>query len=170
MKKLLVILLFVYSFVFGLAQPYKCVTGGNIWKTENGGVYTAPEGYIITSVFVKAGQNCYQLPHECYEIISGGVGYNYVEVVNAGGCQDLSHLEGNYKVQITPTVVYTSTITFTDTPITPSDTPDFTQTPMPTIPPLVTPTHTMITPTPFSGTPTPWSPVCTNPGGCTGSG
>ena len=145
--------LFVVVVALLVAAPVKgdqfqCIGGSNIWKNDSGGIYTAPDGYTIASVWVKAGQNCYELPHACYEIVSGGIGYNYIEVVDAGGCQDLSHLEGTF-IENEPTPTMTQEPTET-----PTDTPDSTETPTTTPEPSITPT---ITPTPTSEiTPTPY--------------
>ena len=143
--------LFVVTAATLIAAPttdqFQCVSGSNVWKNDSGGVYTAPDGYTIASVWVKAGQNCYELPHACYVILSGGVGYNYIEVGNTGDCQDLSHLEGHFEIS-------DPTSTPTDAPTaTPTETPDD-PTPTPTDEPTPTETPSDPTPTPTDG-PTP---------------
>jgi hypothetical protein len=156
-----ILLLFILA-SSSIAEPFQCVSG-NVWKNESGGYFDGSG--VIASVWVKAGQGCYELPHACYEIVSGGVGYTYVEVVDKAGdgCQNMSHLEGHYQVEEptdTPTDVPTNTPTLTSTPV-PSETPEPTETP------TDEPTKT---PTPFQ-TPTPWpTKPCTNPGGCNGLG
>lgn len=154
-------------------DAFQCIQSNELsFKTESGGIYSAPSGYYIESVWVKAGQQCIELPNACYEITSGGIGENWIIVDDAGGdgCQDLSHIEGYLAPIYTPTPPVS---TPTDTPdptstptqeATPTETPDPTETPTPD------PSAT-VTPTPFSGTPTPWpTKPCTNPGGCNGSG
>jgi hypothetical protein len=159
-----IVLFLLASDTSGMA-PFQC---GGEWKNEDGGYYEGDR--VIASVWVKAGQGCYELPHVCYEVVSGGVGYTYVEVIDAGGsgCQDISHLEGAFaEVSITPTVIYTATVA-------PTETPEETHTPTPYVPEVTetaTEAHMTPTSTPFSGTPTPWpTRECTNPGGCGGTG
>ena len=156
--------LFVVVIAMLVAAPVKgdqfqCISGSNIWKNDSGGIYTAPDGYTIASVWVKAGQNCYELPHACYEIVSGGIGYGYVEVVKAGDCQDLSHLEGTFEEE--PTNTPEPTMTLTATPMlstaTPTSTLSPTETPTTTPEPSITPTIIDPTITPTSEiTPTPY--------------
>lgn len=166
--------LFVITSAMLIAAPpadqFQCVSGSNLWKNDSGGVYTAPDGYTIASIWVKAGQNCYELPHACYAILSGGIGYNYVEVVDAGDCQDLSHLEGHFEITEPtptptetpdePTPTPTDEPTPTETPTEPTSTPTDGPTPTetPTDEPTPTPTNTPTdepTATP-SNTPTPY--------------
>lgn len=139
-----VTLLFVAAYG-GKADQFQCVSGNNVWKNDSGGAYTAPSGYIISAIWVKAGQNCYELPHACYAIAAGGVGYDYVEVVDAGGCQELSHLEGTYATVASPTV-FPGPTSPPETEVTPTTTATYT--PEPTATPPITPTEPPITPYP----------------------
>jgi hypothetical protein len=169
------------AFALAPSQAYQCITDSpNSWKNESGGSYTAPAGKVIESVWVKAGQGCFELPYACYEITSGGVGYSFVEVVNTGeeGCQDLSHLEGTFRGE-DPTDTPTPEDP-TNTPTPEDPTPTDTVTPEdPTPTDTVTPEVPTETPTPEvpTDTPTPnatFTPYhnngCTNPDGCGGKG
>lgn len=122
------------------ASPFQC---GGDWKNDSGGSYSGTQ--TITSVWVKAGQGCYELPDACYEVTGGGVGYTWVEVVDVpgAGCQDMSHLEGTFE-EITPTSTMTQipTNTATTTPQIPTNTPQFTETATPTNMPTDTPEPT----------------------------
>jgi len=100
------------------------------------------EGQIITAVYVKAGQGCFIPDGNCYNIVDGGVGFNFVKVERLGdgpNCQGISHLEVCYGIEDLPTD--TPTPTETDTPE-----PTFTFTPQPSETP--TPENT------FTSTPT----------------
>jgi hypothetical protein len=131
---------------------YQCVTCENAAKTENGSEnydeIVLNEGENITEVYVKAGQGCYVPDGTCYNIVGGGVGYNYVQVERVGDgpeCQGISHLEVCFSVASptdTPQVpTDTEEPTPTDTPLhEPSNTPDPSNTPSAT--PEVTPTWT----------------------------
>lgn len=122
------------------------------------------EGQIISAIYIKAGDACYAPDGTCYNIVEGGVGFNFVKVERLGSgpdCQGISHLEVCYDPNpptdtptpteedptetptITPTATDTPTPTWTNTPD-PSHTPTESPTPAPTdtATPLPTPTRT----------------------------
>ncbi|MHC4799936.1 MAG: hypothetical protein ACYTF1_25145 [Planctomycetota bacterium] len=152
MKKLLALsILVVAALMFSVAAApqattYFCVApSDNSFKVEEGGTYRAPEGCTIESFYVKASTQCFPLPNACYDIVAGGIGQSFIEVVGTGqqGCFDVSHIEGYYTCEPTPTP--------TDDP--PTETPTPTETSTPTDePPTETPTPTV---TPEDPTPTP---------------
>jgi len=130
--------------------------------------YTAPSGYTITGVCIKAGNDMFGDGHSgvlgngtyngttgnaCYVVT--GVGSQTVTVTriaSGNSCKELSHIDV-YKTNA-PTVTPTPTPT-----VTPTVTPTPTRTPTPTVTPTLTPT----------GTPTP-THVCSNSTSCnTGS-
>ena len=146
-------------------------------------------GEIITSVYVKSGENCFLLtvnnPSDgCYQ--ATGLGSSTVSVTRIGTpgptCQEISHVE-YYAGQVDPTPTPTNTpppipptptptVTPTHTPLPPTPTPTDTTTPIPPTPtPTVTPTNTLIpstptptdTTTPIPPTPTPTVTPTTTP-------
>ena len=143
-----------------LECSYQCVTCENAAKTENSqsenyDEIVLNENEIITEVWVKAGQGCYVPDGTCYNIVGGGVGFNYVQVERVGSgpdCQAISHLEVCFEIASDPTATFTqtpeSTATFTQTPTdTPADEPTSTPTPTdtevePSVTPEVSPTWT----------------------------
>lgn len=132
---------------------YHCVAPSDLsFKTDDGGSYQAPSGYVIQSIFVKAGTDCIPLPNACYDITSGGIGFSFVEVVDLGGagCHDISHIEGFLVAESTPTNTPDPTPTDTSEPPTPTPT-DTPEEPTPTNTPddpTPTPTNTPEEPTP----------------------
>jgi hypothetical protein len=117
-------------------------------------------GEIITSVYVKSGENCFLLtvnnPSDgCYQ--ATGLGSSTVSVTRIGTpgptCQEISHVE-YYAGQVDPT----PTPTNTPTPIPPTPTPTVTPTNTP-LPPTPTPTPTA---TDAAATITPTDPPPTN--------
>lgn len=154
MKKVLALFIMVATvLVFATigAAPsqiaYHCVAPSDLsFKTDDGGSYQAPSGYVIASVVVKAGQECIPLPNLCYTIVGGNIGESSIVIVDSpeGDCHDLSHIEGFIVAESTPT--NTPDPTPTDTPEPPTPTP--TDEPTPTETPTDEPTPTETPPDP----------------------
>ena len=113
-----------------------------------------PAGFIITEVFIKAGNNCFgpytadgtyendtNGPDSCYEI--NGIGTNDLSVERVGDgqaltCQEISHIEVNWNEEISPTPTEEPSPTPTEDP---SPTPTEEPSPTPTEEPSPTPTE-----------------------------
>lgn len=126
----------------GAGSPAECETP----YSAPGGSYTAPVGWTITGVCVKAGQLHTGLLgnglHGCYLV--GGVGSNAVTVTKTAsgpGCQDISHID----------VAKTRTTTTTEVP--PSSTT--------TIPASTSTSSTLPTPPSSTTTTIPWHTTTT---------
>jgi len=156
---LLVVL--VASFVF--ATPVlsthntgHCGPSAYLEKDDNGAPFVSSGSNVISSVWIKAGQGCFEFTSDstngCYTVLGLGT----VNVLVTGGgtgpnCQNISHVEF-YGGSVTPTVTDSPTPTPTQEPsATPTDEPSVTptETPTPTLTdePSATPTETP-TPTP----------------------
>jgi hypothetical protein len=153
---------------------------------------TAPTGYVITSITIKSGDDCFTYTTNgdketdangdaCYSISGIGTQTGSAEKVGVGAgqvCQDISHIEVSWEMLATDTPTATLADTATNTPTnTPEDTP--TNTPTATEEEQDTPTPTATeeeqdTPTPTAteeeqDTPTPTeevrdTPTATDPG------
>ena len=105
--------------------------------------YTAPEGYIIIEVVIKAGDrdSCMVFTedtNDCYVIIGIGTGSVYIGGgENGRDCKAISHVLINIGEKETPTETPTETQTET-----PTETPTETQTETPTETQTETPTET----------------------------
>jgi hypothetical protein len=154
-----------------MAQPPGECGVGYVFKVENPSVpYIYNSSHIITSLFIKAGNSCYQFTQDgselCYSV--SGLGTNTVIVDRIGSgpdCKEISHIEFYSKLTPTsPPPTATLTVTPDDPPtptatftVTPDDPPTPTATFTPTQPediPSPTPSYTptgvvlTITPTP----------------------
>jgi len=180
MKKLLIASLLVVAFL-GVAFTNVEAQGiGNCgdWdgKVESSPFkWTAPDGYVITKVIVKAGsQNqgdaCFTFTYPpnsqsngCYSV--SGLGSQTARADNlpypAEGCHGISHVEF-YIAGITPTATPTTPPpATTEPPVTtepPTETP--TETPVPTNTQTATPTE--VTPTPTENPEETWTPTPTD--------
>lgn len=169
MKKLLIASLLVLAFLGVAFTNVEAQGQGNCgdWdgKVESSPFkWTAPDGYIIKKVIVKAATECFTFTYPpnnqsngCY--IISGLGSQTAKAENslypAEGCHEISHVEF-YIAGITPTP--TNTPTPTEPPVTtepPTETP--TQTP---VPPTETPTE--VTPTPTENPEETWTPTPTD--------
>lgn len=118
-----------------------CIPSGTGWKTGSSNVADFPDGYTVTSVIVKAGQNCVTVyptndAPTCYSVSIVGQQVTVTKIGSSKDCKDISHLEG-YATFTEPTPTPTSTPTNTATP-TETSTPTVT----PTDDPTATPTNT----------------------------
>ena len=183
MKKVLIAVLLTFILLTGViivsanvgvkigGNGYQCLAGvENRWKVESGNTATLPDGYSFEKVVVKAGQECIEVyptneRPECYEaiIIGQDVTVNQLWEDSSGvfnscvRCRDISHLEGVYSVENTPTPTSTNTPTDEPTPTstnTPTNTPTEEPTPTVTNTPTEEPTPT-VTETPPTEEPTP---------------
>ena len=79
-------------------EGYQCLGNEPLrWKTEGSATAEIPVGYVVTSVLVKAGQNCVTVWPEndpCYAVEFQGQILTVTKVGSGPECKDISHLEG----------------------------------------------------------------------------
>jgi len=149
-----------------------CIQDGTGWKTDEESTAILNAGDIITSVWVKAGQNCVQVyptdDSACYDIVVSGNTATVTKVGEERECKDISHLEGDFSRPTTtepPPATTEPPPATTEPPPATTEPPPATTEPPPatTEPPPVTteapPTETE-TEVPPTGTPQPPSKGC----------